>query len=91
MNKDIIFLKAEIDKLSNDESRTQEALFKNLDALGDLHFIYHNCTTLQKHQLLNTVFDRNLFYYQSVYRTPTLLPVFHHNLLILKEKRLLEG
>ena len=64
-------------------------MFDLLDALGDLHFIYHKCTTLQKHQLLNAVFDRNLFYYQSTYRTPTLQPVFMHSALILKEKKLL--
>jgi hypothetical protein len=67
-----------------------EALLNNLDTLTDLRFLYNKCNTLQKQQLVNAVFDQNLFYYECIYRTPTLLPVFQHNLLILKEKRLLE-
>ena len=36
------------------------------------------------------MFDSTLNYQNGVYRTRYMLPVFHHNLLILKEKHLLE-
>ena len=35
------------------------------------------------------LFDSRLYYQNHTYRTPYIMPVFTHNLLILKEKRLL--
>jgi hypothetical protein len=36
------------------------------------------------------VFDSRLYYQNDLYRTTYLMEIFHHNLLILKDKKLLE-
>lgn len=52
--------------------------------------IYEGASTVQKQGLIKKGFDNNLYYKNGLYRTPTMLAPLRHNLLILKEKRLLE-
>ena len=47
-------------------------------------------TLPQKQELLRKGFDNGLYYQNGLYRTPYMMPIFHHSILTLKEKRLLE-
>ena len=83
-------LKADIEKLSEDENEVYSLLQNQLDRLSDMQYIYTIATTTQKQAFIRQGFDNRLYYQNGVYRTPYILPIFEHNLLILKEKRLLE-
>jgi site-specific DNA recombinase len=83
-------LKADITQLSEDENEVYLLLQNQLDRLSDMHYIYSIATTTQKQSFIRLGFDNSLYYQNGVYRTTYLLPIFEHNLLILKEKRLLE-
>jgi len=41
---------------------------------------------MQKRDFINRVFDNNLYYQDGIYRTPTMLRIFTHNALKMKEK-----
>jgi site-specific DNA recombinase len=82
-------LRAQIEKLSQDQGQVWTLLQQELDSLGDLQGLYNTCTTLQKQQLIRLGFDSKLYYQENIYRTPYIMPVFSHNLMILKEKQLL--
>jgi site-specific DNA recombinase len=83
-------LKSEIYKSEEDEKDVYELLHKELDRLSDLGYVYQIATTTQKQEFIRKGFDNGLYYQNGVYRTPYLMPAFQHNLLILKEKKLLE-
>jgi len=83
-------LKADIEKLSEDENDVYLLLQNQLDRLSDLQYVYTIATTTQKQAFIRQGFDNRLYYQNRVYRTPYILPIFEHNLLVLKEKRLLE-
>ncbi len=38
---------------------------------------------------MNLAFDSNLYYQESIYRTPTMMQIFTHNHLKMKEKKYL--
>ena len=82
-------LKAEMDQLTRGKQTLFILLEKELKILSDMKYVYTSCTTTQKQQLLRLVFDARLYYKDKVYRTPYIMPVFDHNSLTLKEKRLL--
>lgn len=82
-------LEAEILNLNKDQDQTYSLLEKNLVKLSDLRAVFQTATVTQKQQLLNHVFDSNLYYQNKVYRTPYIMQVFSHNMRILKEKNLL--
>lgn len=82
--------KAEIEKADKDQNEVYFLLQNELHKLSDLKHIYSSSTTIQKQELLRTVFDSGLYYQNDLYRTTYLMQIFHHNLLILKEKKLLE-
>lgn len=65
-------------------------LNNNIEKCTDLNYVYQLAALPEKQQLLNKVFDRKLYYFQGVYRTPWIMPLFAHNSLILKEKNLLD-
>jgi site-specific DNA recombinase len=48
--------------------------------------VFHFDDTLQKREFVNQVFDNNLYYENGIYRTPTMLNIFSHNHLKMKEK-----
>jgi site-specific DNA recombinase len=57
--------------------------------LTDLNFLCEKSTILQKQQLVRLGFDQQLYFQEGIYRTPSALPIFYRNELILREKRLL--
>lgn len=68
-----------------------QSFFKeNLPRLGSLYYHYHNSDLHTKQALVKQVFNFQLYYHDGMYRTPYIMPVFAHNALVLKEKRLLE-
>lgn len=83
-------LRLSIERLSASKDDLYSSLYKHLDCLGDLKFVYLKCTVAQKHELLRTGFDSQLYYQNRIYRTPFLSPVLPHNVLKMKERRLLE-
>lgn len=85
-----IALKASIERLSTNQDRTYNILQKNLDKLSDLEYVFTHSNTLQKQKLVNLGFERNLYYQNGMYRTPTKVEMLSHNHLIMKEKGLLE-
>jgi site-specific DNA recombinase len=84
-----VHLRTAIDKLSQDQNQVYVLLDKNLHRLADLKQVYVSANTLQKQELIRMVFDNRLYYRDKIYRTPYIMPVFAHNTLILKEKKLL--
>jgi len=88
-NDTILNLKGSIDRLGKDQSRAFGILEKNLDLLTDMKYVYKQSDTLQKREFVNMVFDSNLYYEKGIYRTPTMLQVFSHNYLKMKEKGVL--
>lgn len=82
-------LRTAIDTLQKDGNQVHFLLQNNLGRLSDLHHIYSLSSTVQKQELLRQVFDNGLYYRDSSYRTPFVMPVFTHNLLTLKQKSLL--
>ena len=85
-----ISLKAQIERLSQDMNEVYFLMQEELIQLTDLQYIYGTFPTLDKQEFLRMVFDNRLYYRDNIYRTHYLMDIFHHNLLILKEKQLLE-
>lgn len=46
-------------------------------------------TTIEKQYFIRKVFDNQLYYKDTIYRTPYMIEAFTHNNLILREKKLL--
>lgn len=61
-----------------------------LQQLADLAGFYNQANIAQKQSFIQVVFDNQLYYQDSIYRTPYIHPLFASKALILKEKRLLE-
>ncbi len=85
-NHTILNLKGAIERLGNDQGRAFEILEKNLDLLGDMRYVYTQADTMQKREFVSMVFDNNLYYQEGIYRTPTMMDMFTHNSLLMKEK-----
>jgi len=70
-----------------------EAMYNQVYAvvpkLTDLYSHYEMMDLNDKHEFINVVFDRRLYYADQSYRTPFLHYAFKHKEMILKEKRLL--
>lgn len=45
--------------------------------------------TLQKREFVNMVFNKNLYYQNVIYRTPTMLDMLSHNASKMEEKEFL--
>lgn len=89
LTRTIFLLRSEVEKLNRDKNETDALLQKNIDRLQDMQQVYQLATTLQKQELLRQMFDNSLYYQSGVYRTHYIMPIFTHNLLILKQKQLL--
>jgi len=85
-NHAILNLKGAIERLSNDQGRAFEILEKNLSLLSDMKYVYTKADTMQKREFISMVFDNNLYYQEGIYRTPTMMDMFSHNLLLMKEQ-----
>ncbi|MDX9880542.1 MAG: recombinase family protein [Prolixibacteraceae bacterium] len=82
----VLNLKGAIERLSEDQGKAFGILEKNLYLLSDMRYVYSQADTLQKRDFISRVFDNNLYYQKGIYRTPTMLQVFTHNALKMKEK-----
>ncbi|AYD48340.1 MAG TPA: hypothetical protein VFQ86_02105 [Arachidicoccus soli] len=85
-NSTILNLKGAIERLGQNDGRAFTILEKNLEMLTDIRFVYSKADIIQKREFVNLVFDSNLYYQEGIYRTPTMLNIFSHNSLIMKEK-----
>ncbi len=85
-NSTILNLKGAIERLGQNDGRAFTILEKNLEMLTDIKFVYSKADIMQKREFVNLVFDSNLYYQEGIYRTPTMLNIFSHNSLIMKEK-----
>jgi len=85
-NNSLINLKGAIERLGTDQSRAFTILEKNLDHLTDINYIYNKADVIQKGEFVKMVFDSNLYYQDGIYRTPTMINLFTHNSLEMKEK-----
>lgn len=83
-------LKAEIKELKDGNGGALEQKLSLIPELLDLERLFSKAGVSEKHALLNVVFKHGLTYREGVFRTPGINPVFNHNLLIIKEKGLLE-
>lgn len=90
LTQQISFSKANIEQLSRDENEVMLLLDENLEKLGDMEYLFNITDTPGKQEMIRMVFDNKLYYRDNIYRTPYLMDIFHHNLLILKQKKLLE-
>ncbi|MGQ0739948.1 MAG: recombinase family protein [Bacteroidota bacterium] len=86
----IASLNYQIKKCSEDERGKWYEFRAGLNRLENLQWIWNNADLMQKHEFLRLVFNSSLYYDGATYRTPYLLELFHHNLLTLKEKNLLQ-
>ena len=85
-NNSILNLKGATERLGKDHSKAFDILEKNLDLLTDMRCVYSQADTLQKREIVSIVFDNNLYYQDSIYRTPTMMEILAHNSLLMKEK-----
>lgn len=84
-----IFIKAKIDELNADDKEAYILLYGNIKKLTDMVKIYECANTIEKQELIRMVFDSKLYYQAGSYRTPYIMNIFSHNLLEMKEKKLL--
>lgn len=85
-NSTILSAKEAILRLSKNEGHAFTILEKNLEMLTDVRYVYSKADILQKREFVNLVFDSNLYYHNGIYRTPTMMNIFSHNYLKMKEK-----
>ena len=88
-SKQLNYVQAQIDELKKQDNTTHTHLIQTVDPLSTLRHIFDACNTVQKQELVRTVFDNSLYYENKVYRTPFIIPEFTHNKLIMREKNLL--
>jgi DNA invertase Pin-like site-specific DNA recombinase len=79
-----------ITKATTDTGTLVGLLNDLLPSLKNLSKVFFNFPVHQQQLFINTVFSRPLSYFEEIYRTPNIYPVFADKVLILKEKRLLE-
>ncbi len=89
LNENILDLDAAVERLGNDDSKAFSILSKNFDLLTDMKYVYQESDTLEKREFVSTVFDNNLYYQEGIYRTPTMMRMFAHNALKMREKNYL--
>lgn len=82
-------LQAEIDGIQAALSHTDLFTPANLQALTNLQAAYTGNSAHFKHDLINLVFDRKLYYKDGSYRTTYLLEILQCNALELRRKELL--
>jgi site-specific DNA recombinase len=83
-------LRNENDKLSETDSKLWDLFSGNLYKLGNLWLVFESADLLTKHELLNEWFNFNLQYVNGNFRTNYIHPLFTANMLILKQKGLID-
>lgn len=83
-------LSGQVERLEKDLNGINYRLEDQLSKLQHIDQLYAISDISKKQQLVREVFDNSLQYKNKVYRTPYIIPVFTHNLLVLKQKHLLE-
>lgn len=89
LNDKCLELKAAIERLNINHTKAFRTLSSELDLLTDMRYVYTSSNTIGKQQIVNMVFDSNLYYKEGIYRTPTMMDIFTHNTQIMSEKGLL--
>ncbi len=84
-----IYLNSQIERLSQDQTKLYKELYKTLDRLTDLKYLFNNSNITDQHEFLRKGFDSNLYYSEGIYRTPTMIPTFAHNALKMREEGVL--
>ena len=64
-------------------------LVRHLELLTDMKHVYNQADLVGKGKFIKLVFDSNLYYFDGIYRTPTMLEMFDYNHLKMNEKGLL--
>lgn len=82
----ILNLEAAIERLSGNQGKIFEVLDSNLDLLSDMRYVFTKSDTLQKREFVNMVFNKNLYYQNGIYRTPTMMDMLSHNASKMEEK-----
>ncbi len=80
---------AAIQRMGTDINKAFKILARHIDLLTDMKHVYTASDLLGKREFVKLVFDSNLYYFEGIYRTPTMLQMFDHNALKMKEKGLL--
>lgn len=89
LNDDKTRILAEKALLDTDVNVYYTRLNELIPKLSQLTTYFNAMPVIQQQQLVKVVFNQSLFYENSTYRTPSLLEVFTHKSLELKEKGLL--
>ena len=76
----------QIEMLARDRSILYREMYNALDALTDLKQVYNKCSISDCQELLRLGFDSNLYYYEGIYRTPTMIDGLALNALKIKEE-----
>jgi site-specific DNA recombinase len=79
-----------IKQCSADQRLQWDQFRAGLCKLENVKWLWQQASLMQKHEFLRLVFNSSLYYDGKDYRTPYLLELFHHNLVSLKEKNLLQ-
>ena len=82
-------LRIQIEQLSQDQSAMYNKFYRILDHLSDVKSLFKKCSIADGQEFIRKVFDANLYYSEGVYRTPTMLKAFTHNVLKMKEENVL--
>lgn len=82
-------LTSSINRLNQNRNKAYQELYKNIELLSDLKYVYTKAYTTEKQELIRLGFDNNLYYKNGIYRTPTMIDELAYNHLLMKEKRLL--
>ena len=53
--------------------------------MTDIKSVYHKFDTLEKREVIDFVFDSNLYYESGIYQTPTILNILSDNRLKMKD------
>ncbi len=77
---------AELSQTGKDYYNVMNDLLPMLTRVNELFLKW---PTYKQQAFLKLVFGSNLYYKDKIYRTPYIHPLFSHNLLVLKEKKLL--
>jgi site-specific DNA recombinase len=89
INKNRMLLSESINRLNSDQEKVYKVLFKNLEYLKDLKYVYSQADTTEKQELIRLVFNNNLYYEKGVYRRPSMIEELSDNSLIMRDKNLL--
>ena len=76
-------------RLKGNQKDVHKILNKHLSYLSDFKGIYEKSDTLEKRELIDLVFDSNLYYEKGVYRTPTMMSILSTNHLKMRSLGLL--